>query len=376
MGPLFNWIIDNVLSASFRFLELPFLILLPALVGIYLALSGLAFWLLKRTGKPISTRLVKYGGLLLVLLIASLMADYKIAGRFKEREQDLSRKTNLYGLIKNMVRIKRSHFLEDYSRLDEKVNRLFGENRMVPLVYDESTDIIFLNITAPKSQIFIAIIDLNYPGLRIVVDPEIRGKWLTSRFSRQNDCIVAINGEAGRSARLDSGLGKWTGNLICNGTPVLLQDNGHRPFLSFDKGNHARFYRSQVIDTTVTPEKYNTIWGRIDILIDGKVVPPRHVWNLRWPSTSMSINDSGNRLYLVVVDGRRPDYSIGLNLEELGTLHRALGAYNGMACDGGGSACMDLSKFGGIINFPADFQERPTYTHFGIKINQHENNSQ
>ena len=42
------------------------------------------------------------------------------------------------------------------------------------------------------------------------------------------------------------------------------------------------------------------------------------------------------------------------------------------ARDEGGSSCIYLKKFGGIVNSPSDNagEERPTYTHFGIHLRE------
>ena len=72
----------------------------------------------------------------------------------------------------------------------------------------------------------------------------------------------------------------------------------------------------------------------------------------------------------MVVDGKRPWYSVGLTYEDCAEMLRSLGAYDAMACDQGGSSCMYVEDMGGIINRPADWDgvERPVYSHFGISF--------
>ncbi len=65
---------------------------------------------------------------------------------------------------------------------------------------------------------------------------------------------------------MDCDLGEWTGNWIVKNKPVLLEDSDKRPFLSFDQHNHARYFKASIVDTVLSDEKYNTIWGRFDIL--------------------------------------------------------------------------------------------------------------
>jgi Phosphodiester glycosidase len=68
-------------------------------------------------------------------------------------------------------------------------------------------------------------------------------------------------------------------------------------------------------------------------------------------------------LALVVVDGRRPQTSIGVNRAELIALLRALGATDAMLFDSGGSATLAARVLGdaaaSVVNDPSDGVERP-----------------
>ncbi len=69
------------------------------------------------------------------------------------------------------------------------------------------------------------------------------------------------------------------------------------------------------------------------------------------------------RSLLVVVDGRRPSVSIGVDRDELAALLRGFGATSGMAFDGGGSATLVARVLGdetpSVVNDPSDGIERP-----------------
>jgi exopolysaccharide biosynthesis protein len=58
------------------------------------------------------------------------------------------------------------------------------------------------------------------------------------------------------------------------------------------------------------------------------------------------------RLLLVVVDGRQPDWSLGMSLAELTWLFQRLGASHAMNLDGGGSTAMVVA--GAVVNRPSD----------------------
>ncbi|MFN7020760.1 MAG: phosphodiester glycosidase family protein [Phycisphaerales bacterium] len=58
----------------------------------------------------------------------------------------------------------------------------------------------------------------------------------------------------------------------------------------------------------------------------------------RHPRTAAGVSDDGRMLWLVVVDGRRADWSVGMTLPELGELMVEAGAWDAVNLDGGGSS--------------------------------------
>ena len=55
---------------------------------------------------------------------------------------------------------------------------------------------------------------------------------------------------------------------------------------------------------------------------------------------------------MIVADGRQPDYSVGMSLQELAEFLLGLGAIDAMNLDGGGSTTMVLN--GKVVNQPSD----------------------
>jgi exopolysaccharide biosynthesis protein len=77
----------------------------------------------------------------------------------------------------------------------------------------------------------------------------------------------------------------------------------------------------------------------------------------RHPRTAIGILPDGEWLF-IVVDGRRPDHSIGMTLEELTDLLLQKGCREALNLDGGGSSTMYFN--GEIRNIPSDpTGERP-----------------
>lgn len=74
-----------------------------------------------------------------------------------------------------------------------------------------------------------------------------------------------------------------------------------------------------------------------------------------------------------VVDGRQPNYSEGVTLEELALLLREYGAHDAMNLDGGGSTTLVMEGDNGqpvLLNSPIDSRipgrERAVANHLGI----------
>ncbi len=82
----------------------------------------------------------------------------------------------------------------------------------------------------------------------------------------------------------------------------------------------------------------------------------------RMPCSGAAIAPDG-RLFLVEVDGRQPELSVGVTRREFSALMRALGASEGLLLDGGGSSTLVARRLGeslaDVVNSPSDGRERP-----------------
>jgi hypothetical protein len=73
------------------------------------------------------------------------------------------------------------------------------------------------------------------------------------------------------------------------------------------------------------------------------------------PRTAIGVNEVGDRLYVVVADGRQEGFSEGMTLEELARLMRELGCRDAANMDGGGSSVLGITGKDGniqILNHP------------------------
>jgi hypothetical protein len=385
----YNNAIDVLVASGRRFLELPLIMLGPAAVLAFFGILAL-IWLAGRTrGKHWPSRtFIQYFAIAYGLVACVVIIDRKLNMVLNEVHSLRGLKALVADALRRPVgsagsggaaAINREFFF-DKDRVKSGLQELFAQDSakresvkrpihvdMVATVNNPAVDYVSIEVGLPHEiRMHVAVIDLRYPGLEVCITPEFGEKIMTTDFARANDCVVAVNGEAGNSPATNSGLGQWKGNWISRGKAVMLEDTDLRPFMSFDMENHGRYFEAKIVDTTVTPEKYNTIWGRFDLLLDGKKIIAD---TTRTPRTLMGLSSDGSRLILLVADGRQPGYSRGLDLEAGAQIMLLFGAANAMVCDQGGSTCMYLKSTGGLASVPSDsVGERPTYSHIGVKL--------
>ena len=91
----------------------------------------------------------------------------------------------------------------------------------------------------------------------------------------------------------------------------------------------------------------------------------------RNPRTAVGLNQAGTQLYIVVIDGRQTNWSIGMTLAELGDFMIERGAHRALNLDGGGSTSFVYQPVAGgptTVNRPSDGFFRPVANHLGIRV--------
>ena len=231
--------------------------------------------------------------------------------------------------------------------------------------------------------IHVVQIDLATPGLSFFVSPgepangyEVRAHY-TSQFLAKYDLQLAINGDF---------FYPWWFHTIFDYYPRLNDPtdiNGFaasrgavysaaapdHPTLYISRDNHAQF--------NVPPDEvYNAISGLPFIVergqLSSKIVPGEYYDGIH-PRTAVALDQTGRTLLLFVVDGRQPNYSEGVSLQELAGITMEYGAYTAINLDGGGSSTLVIEDQSGqprIVNSPIDGfipgHERPVGNQFGI----------
>ncbi|MCT4598511.1 MAG: phosphodiester glycosidase family protein [Vallitalea sp.] len=113
------------------------------------------------------------------------------------------------------------------------------------------------------------------------------------------------------------------------------------------------------------------ISGGGKIISNGQLVTEGMVvqGNSRHPRTAIGYNKEKDKLYMVVVDGRRS--SIGANHEELGNILLEKGLYDAIHLDGGGSSTLVARELGRtnvtVFNTPSDGTQRRIPNGIGVK---------
>jgi hypothetical protein len=97
------------------------------------------------------------------------------------------------------------------------------------------------------------------------------------------------------------------------------------------------------------------IGGGPALLRDGKPMHWRGLFKFRHPRTALGWNKE--HIFLVEVDGRQANISVGMTFPELADYMAKIGCDQAMNLDGGGSAT--LWAFGMVKNSPSEGEERP-----------------
>jgi exopolysaccharide biosynthesis protein len=221
-------------------------------------------------------------------------------------------------------------------------------------------------------------VDLHAPGIKFYTAPH-QGSLntiasTTSAFLEKYGLQVAVNANffapccnAANEAKTVLGLAVSDGNTVSapDGTP------GQNASLLIDQKNHASI--AETTDTTDISNVFNAVTGSGIIVEDGVNVGSQTPFGDGAdpnPRTAAGLSQDGRYLYVVVIDGRQPGYSIGTTSTETAEIMLAFGAYTAINLDGGGST--DLVEDNGrggakIVNKPSGGTERFDANQLGIR---------
>lgn len=232
--------------------------------------------------------------------------------------------------------------------------------------------------------IHVVRIDLDAPDLSFFVTPggeDIPAR-TTSQFADEFGLQLAINGDY---------FDPWRDYFVWDyyphvGDPVNVRGLAASEGTVFTEG-YAPLYNSfydtlyitsqNAISFDTPPEEiYNAISGIPFLLLAGESLVDSEqsdYYTGYHPRTAVGLDEAGETLMLLLVDGRQPGYSEGVALSELSALLLEYGAYHAINLDGGGSTTLVAENADGtiqVLNSPIHNRipgrERPIANHLGI----------
>ncbi|MBE9082491.1 MULTISPECIES: phosphodiester glycosidase family protein [unclassified Tolypothrix] len=231
-------------------------------------------------------------------------------------------------------------------------------------------------------MLHIVTIDLSAPGVKPLVTPGLpeKGKKTnartTSEFLNEFKLQLAVNGSYFHHFYEKSPWDYYPhsgdpsyplGEVISNGHRYSKPEE-NKAVLCFAQNNLAQIFANG----KCPKDTFQAIAGQEMLVTEGKPVISHLQENKPYPRLAAAINQKGNKLWLIAVDGKQPFYSEGLTLTELTKTAIDLGADAAINMDGGGSVTLVMGKANGakILNAPAHtklpMRERPVGNHLGF----------
>ncbi len=236
--------------------------------------------------------------------------------------------------------------------------------------------------------IHVVTIDLKAPGIGVLVTPgkPTQGKetvaQTTSDFLREFNLQLAINGSffypfqeqwllyyphSGEPVNV-------LGQAISNGVTYSAFERGW-PVLCFSQDN-----RAQISKASCPADTAQALAGGEIIIERGNLVVMKDNRDQKklFPRTVVATDESGEKLWLILVDGRQRFYSEGVSIIELQNILAELGVYRALNLDGGGSTTLVVARHGekpsevlaASLNSPIHtripMRQRPVANHLGF----------
>jgi exopolysaccharide biosynthesis protein len=232
-----------------------------------------------------------------------------------------------------------------------------------------------------SASVYAMRVDLTAPGMGFTATPHSgpleTTAQTTSQFLESSGAQVAINANffdpccnAVPEPKNLKELAVSTGTLVS--PPSVYPDAGSAVLL-LTKQNQAT-----ITTVTSTPidlsNVFNAVAGSTEIVTNGLHTASNNPPSVGDPlgvnpRTDTGISADGKYLYLAVIDGRQPGYSGGVTTSDAADLMIALGSYEAVNLDGGGSTALVRSDGEGgaiVVNRPGGGAERYDGNNFGV----------
>ncbi|MEF7615882.1 phosphodiester glycosidase family protein [Aquincola sp. MAHUQ-54] len=208
-------------------------------------------------------------------------------------------------------------------------------------------------------------IDLTDPGIRFMTTPgngTLAGdtqSQTTGAFLEQHDLQVAVNANffspccaAATQPKDLTGLAISEGQVVSPADYNSIPPGGTADSLVITQDNRAAI--THVAPGSDVSLFYSAVSGGPVLVNAGEIavsLAPADSWSAQNPRTAVGISADGSFLLLMTIDGRQPGYSEGATLYETASWLLALGAYQGLNLDGGGSTSMVMADADGDAQY-------------------------
>lgn len=240
--------------------------------------------------------------------------------------------------------------------------------------------------TPRNLMLHIFTIDLKAPGVKLLLTPgkpapDLKGSnaQTTSEFLKKYNLQLAINASyfhpfyehhpwdyfPRRGDRV-----RVLGQAISNGNSYSPAAPGW-PILCISEQQ-----RAEIVPDTCPTGTLQAVAGAQILVEHGKSIIKEDSDSIKpqdlHPRTAIAIDEKGEKLWLILIDGRQPFYSEGVTLAELKNIAIELGADSALNLDGGGSTTAVMANCCGwhLLNSPIHtkipMRQRPVANHLGI----------
>lgn len=202
------------------------------------------------------------------------------------------------------------------------------------------TEISYLSHTGLAKKLFLVEVDLSTPNISIEAStPNNTAQFgfqkMTDQAKHEDDeghrVWAGINGDFYNTTN-----GTPQGILFKEGVAIKTSVSDQiNTYFSILKNGKA-FIGDQSEFSSIRSEIQEAVGGRVTLVSNGIISSQTsHVLE---PRTAIGVSEDGTKVYMLVVDGRKFHYSNGMSYEELAKCLKALGAYDAINLDGGGSS--------------------------------------
>ncbi|MGH1488793.1 MAG: phosphodiester glycosidase family protein [Acidimicrobiales bacterium] len=179
----------------------------------------------------------------------------------------------------------------------------------------------------------------------VKVSPGDRGRSSVGRYAAEIGAHVAVNG---------NWYSPYDGPAVSGGVVYGGEDHGYTALFGFTAEGDAVIQHHREINDSVDDRVVEGVSGHPTLVFRGETTTDfgnDPTFTARHPRTAIGLDQSGDVLVLVTVDGRSST-ARGMTGSETAQLMSELGAYDAVMLDGGGSSTMWIAERG-VVNQPS-----------------------